>query len=267
MASIRQPAYAVRPKAKQRQMRDPDRTWTTGSTTFVLDYASRLLHPAIQSLLLGVLALVFIGWRRPRAGAACAVVALGWIWVASTPAFALRLRDGLLVASPVEPARVQAIVVLGGGKLPVMTMPADSRAGTALRLWTEGEAPLLLASGRDQADDLMRRFIRAGVPAVALRSESGSENTHENAMASAAILKANGVDAIALVSSDIHLRRAAGCFRQAGLAVRPVAANEGHGLLEHAPAWLPRRDALTLTARSLREYVAVWVYRRRGWMG
>lgn len=159
-----------------------------------------------------------------------------------------------------------AIVVLGGGKLPAETMPADSRAGTALRLWDAGEAPLLLASGQDQADDLMRRFIVAGVPVAALRSEAGSENTHENAVASAAILKANGVEAVALVSSDIHLRRAAGCFRRAGLVVRPVAADEGHALLVQAPAWWPRRDALTLTARSLREYVALWVYRRRGWM-
>lgn len=231
-----------------------------------MDYASRLLHPAVQSLVLGILALAFIAWRRPRVGTALAVIAVAWIWLASTPAFALRLRDGLLPGWSPEPARVQAIVVLGGGKLPDEGMPSDSRAGTALKLWNDGEAPLLLASGRDQADDLMRRLILAGVPASVLRTEAGSANTHENALASAAVLRANGVQAIALVSSDIHLRRAMGCFRAAGLAVRPVAADEGHALLARAPAWWPRRDALTLTARSLREYVALWVYHRRGWL-
>jgi hypothetical protein len=37
-------------------------------------------------------------------------------------------------------------------------------------------------------------------------------------------------------------------------------------MLERAPSWLPRRDALTLTARCLHEYVAVWIYRQRGWI-
>lgn len=247
-------------------MRHPVAHRPTSLTTFVLDYASRLLHPAIQSLVLGVLALALIRWRRPRAGVVLGVLAVGWIWLASTPGFALLLRGGLLPGWSPEPARVQAIVVLGGGKLPETGLPEESRAGTALRLWDQGEAPLLLASGRDQADDLMRRFMRAGVPVSALRTETGSANTHENALASAAVLKANGVEAIALVSSDIHLRRAAGCFRDAGLAVRPVAADEGHAELAKAPAWWPRRDALTLTARSLREYVALWIYHRRGWL-
>lgn len=235
--------------------------------TFVLDYASRLLHPAIQSLLLGMLALALIALRRPRQGLVLAVLALAWIWLASSPAFALRLRGGLVGPSSPAPSRVGAIVVLGGGKLPLDgTMPENTRAGTGLRLWHEGRARLLLVSGRDQADELARRFGRAGVPTDDLRIEGASANTHENARDSAALLKANGVDTVALVSSDIHLRRAAGCFRREGIEVVPVAAREDRDGLLRAPAWLPRRDALTLTARALHEYVAGWIYRRRGWM-
>ncbi|MEX1827559.1 YdcF family protein [Luteibacter sp. CQ10] len=232
-----------------------------------MDYASRLLHPAIQSLLLGLLALLFIGLRHPRKGLALGALAIGWIWLASTPVLALALRGGLVGFSPPAPSRVGAIVVLGGGKLPRDgTVPEGTRAGTALRLWHEGRAPLLLVSGRDQANELARRFRRAGVPADDLRVEGVSANTHENARDSAAILKANGVDTVALVSSDIHLRRAAGCFRREGIGVVPVAAREDRDGLLRAPAWLPRRDALTLTARSLHEYVALWFYRRRGWL-
>lgn len=232
-----------------------------------MDYASRLLHPAIQSLLLGLLSLLFIGLRHPRKGLALGALALGWIWLASTPAFALTLRGGLVGLSQPAPSRVDAIVVLGGGRLPRDgTVPDNTRAGTALRLWREGRAPLLLVSGRDQANELARRFGRAGVPVDDLRIEDGSTNTHENARDSAALLRANGVDAVALVSSDIHLRRAAACFRREGIEVVPVAAREDRDGLLRAPAWLPRRDALTLTARALHEYVAGWIYRRRGWM-
>lgn len=232
-----------------------------------MDYASRLLHPAIQSLLLGLLALLFIGLRHPRKGLALGALAMGWIWLASSPVLALALRGGLVDAPQPFPSRLGAIVVLGGGKLPRDgTMPEDTRAGTALRLWHEARAPLLLVSGRDQANELARRFHRAGVPADDLRIEGASANTHENARDSAAILKANGVDAVVLVSSDIHLRRAAGCFRREGIDVVPVAAKEDRDGLLRAPAWLPRRDALTLTARALHEYVAGWIYRRRGWM-
>jgi hypothetical protein len=45
-----------------------------------------------------------------------------------------------------------------------------------------------------------------------------------------------------------------------------VPADDGHAKLVVAPAWLPRRDALTLTARCLREYLALMVYHWRGWL-
>jgi uncharacterized SAM-binding protein YcdF (DUF218 family) len=96
--------------------------------------------------------------------------------------------------------------------------------------------------------------------------EGTSENTHENARNSAAILRAGGLSEVLLVTSAIHMRRAAGCFRHEGIVVSPVPADDGHAKLTAVPAWLPRRDALTLTARCLREYVALWVYHWRGWI-
>jgi uncharacterized SAM-binding protein YcdF (DUF218 family) len=232
-----------------------------------VDIVGRLTHPAVQGLLLALLSTALVLRRRPRAAALVAALALAWIWVASTPALALALREGLATGAVPSTPHADAIVVLGGGKLPVTDWSrTTTRAGRGLTLWREGFAPLLLVSGSDQADDLARGFRLSGVPGGDLRVESRSVNTHENARNSAAILKASGLSEVLLVTSAIHMRRAAGCFRHEGIAVSPVPADDSHARLAVVPGWLPRRDALTLTARCLREYVALWVYHWRGWM-
>lgn len=232
-----------------------------------VDIVGRLTHPAVQGLLLALLSTALVLWRRPRTAALAAALALAWIWIASTPVLALHLRDGLATVPGSSTPHADAIVVLGGGKLPVADWSrTTTRAGRGLTLWRDGFAPLLLVSGSDQADDLARGFTLSGVPGGDLRVESRSVNTHENARNSAAMLKADGLSDVLLVTSAIHMRRAAGCFRHEGIVVTPVPAEDGHGKLVVAPGWLPRRDALTLTARCLREYLALWFYHRRGWM-
>jgi len=231
------------------------------------DIVGRLTHPAIQGLFLALLATALVVWRRPRAAALAAALALGWVWFASTPLLALHLREGLATYPVSTTPHADAIVVLGGGKLPVSDWSrTTTRAGRGLTLWRDGFAPLLLVSGSDQADDLARGFALSGVPGGDLRVENRSMNTHENARNSAAMLKADGLSDVLLVTSAIHMRRAAACFRHEGIAVSPVPADDGHGKLVIAPAWFPRRDALTLTARCLREYLALWIYHWRGWI-
>lgn len=232
-----------------------------------MDIAARLLHPAVQALLLALLSTACVLWRRPRAACALAAVALAWIWLAATPALALRLREGLVTEAAPTSKRAGAIVVLGGGKLPASDWShTTTRAGMGLSLWRAGGAPLVLVSGSDQAMDLAQGFARSGVPDHDLRIEGTSQNTHENARNSAAILRADGLHDVLLVTSAIHMRRAAGCFRHEGIEVTPVASDDHHARIASSPSWIPRRDALTLTARSLHEYVALWIYKRRGWL-
>jgi uncharacterized SAM-binding protein YcdF (DUF218 family) len=238
-----------------------------GKVSEAADIVGRLTHPAVQGLLLALLSTALVLRRRPRAAAVTAVLALAWIWCASTPLLALTLRGGLADGDVPSPVHADAIVVLGGGKLPVADWSrTTTRAGRGLTLWRSGFAPLLLVSGSDQADELARGFALSGVPEGDLRVEARSANTHENARNSAVMLKAGGFTEVLLVTSAIHMRRAAGCFRHEGIAVSPVPADDSHARLANAPAWLPRRDALTLTARCLREYLALWIYHWRGWM-
>ncbi|NID14862.1 YdcF family protein [Luteibacter yeojuensis] len=232
----------------------------------VMDMAARLTHPAVQALLLGIVSLVLVVRRRPMAAAWSGAVALAWLWVASTPAVALALRDTLAAPAPDHPARADAIVVLGGETLPrIDWSQPTTRAGKGLALWRDGYAPLLLVSGRDQARTLAEGYAAAGVPMQDLRVDGSSRNTHENARNSATLLAASGASDILLVTSAIHMRRAAASFRKEGVNVSPVPASDAHAVLLLAPRWLPRRDALTLTARCLRERLALWVYHLRGW--
>jgi uncharacterized SAM-binding protein YcdF (DUF218 family) len=256
-------------RALQRDMRDAWRRFPTESRRLsdASDLLGRLTHPAVQGLLLALVSTALVLCRRRRAAVVAGIVAVGWIWVASTPLLALRLREGLATTPEATTPHADAIVVLGGGKLPVADWSAArTRAGRGLGLWREGFAPLLMVSGSDQATDMARGFRLAGVPGGALRVEDDSVNTHENARNSAVILKAGGLTRILLVTSAVHMRRAAGCFRHEGIEVTPTPAEDGHARLEAASAWLPRRDALTLTALCLHEYVALWVYRWRGWL-
>jgi uncharacterized SAM-binding protein YcdF (DUF218 family) len=232
------------------------------------DLISRLLHPAVQALLLGLLAGGCVLARKPRAALVAGALAVAWIWVASSPAVALRLRDGLVGTPAPGTPRADAIVVLGGGTLPVGTWnETPTRAGVGLSLWQEGYAPLMLVSGRDQARALARGYSRAGVPSADLQVEATSANTHENARNTAALLRTGGLGNILLVTSPIHMRRASAAFRHEGIHVAPAPSDDdNHALLSRSAGWLPRREALTLTARCLREYAALWVYARRGWI-
>ncbi|WP_448097353.1 YdcF family protein [Luteibacter yeojuensis] len=232
-----------------------------------MDIAPRLLHPALQALLLGGFSMLLVLLRKQVPALVTALVAVAWIWFASTPAVALVLRDALVTPAPGATPRADAIVVLGGDKLPVNDWSrTTTRAGKGLALWRAGLAPVLLVSGSDQARALAQGFEVSGVPTRDLRIEDMSTNTHENARNSALLLRANGSSDILLVTSPIHMRRAAGAFRREGLAVSVVPTADAYAPLERASSWLPRRDALTLTARCLREYAALWIYRERGWI-
>jgi uncharacterized SAM-binding protein YcdF (DUF218 family) len=234
--------------------------------TDLLDIAQRLIHPAVQALLLGLLSLALVLRRRHVPAACVGAVALAWLWAASTPALALALRGGMAEPGGEHLARADAIVVLGGGRLPRTDWSQPTtRAGMGLALWRGGYAPLLLVSGSDQARTLAEGYAAAGVPMRDLRVEAASNNTHENARNSAELLAASGASDVLLVTSAIHMPRAAASFRKQGLRVSPVPTPDGHRRLLSAPRWLPRRDALSLTARCLRERLALWVYHLRGW--
>jgi uncharacterized SAM-binding protein YcdF (DUF218 family) len=125
---------------------------------------------------------------------------------------------------------------------------ADGRPGPALmrrtdhaaRLWAEGRAGVILATGGPEGADLteaeaMRRRLRdQGVPESAILLEPRARDTYQNALFSIPLLRAEGLGRAILVSDRYHLPRALMLFRLMGcpaVASSPVST-------------APRRDRL-----------------------
>ncbi len=103
----------------------------------------------------------------------------------------------------------------------------------ALQLYKEGKITKILISGgvyeaeaRNEAEALRDFLMLAGVPAADILLEDQSLNTRENALKSAEILKQKFPEAgYLLITSAFHMRRAQGCFRQAGVATTAFATD------------------------------------------
>lgn len=234
-----------------------------------------LLLPTCSSLLL--LAAGALVWRRrPRAGRALCAAGAVWLWLAATPfvagALLRTLQPEPLPAEGPLPA-AQAIVVLaaeadregaeyGGPVAGAMTLQR-LRYGAALHRRTK--LPVLVSGGRPGTGlpslaDLMARCLEEEFSVPVRWREGASGDTWENAERSAALLRADGVARVLLVSSAFHLPRAAACFRAHGIDVVPApTALRGppfDGALSFVPSWQALRD----TSYALHEWVGRAAY-------
>jgi len=221
-------------------------------------------------LLLGLCAL-----RRRRWVVAGIVVAGLVHWQPAANLFELPLTCWYSASAPRSEAP-QAIVVLAG----YVVVPEEPRADPEFGVETHRRLlkvvllrrtwrplPVYASGGKmggrisyaaAMKDDLVRR----GVPAEAVRVEEASANTYENAVNTAALLKADGVKSVVLVTSEYHLLRAELCFRMQGIQVYPVSADEKAewGIETMNPGWPGER----VVGRTLHEYVALVWYRLKG---
>lgn len=243
----------------------------------VLEQLDWLSHPALQAALLVILGVFFLRHHRRLAFASLLLATL-WIWFCSAPAFAIWLQDGLgppyAHTNAADYPVADVIVVLGGGKLPQSKVgwnAADdhaqaTRLGFGLQLFNNSRARIILLAGDDQALEMTHKLLREGVPAAALLTEAASANTYQNALYSAAILGRKKLRSVLLVTSDIHMPRASASFAKQGLTVipAPVFDPDAEAMRTSRSLW-PRGEALSLSARCLREYLGLWCYQLRGW--
>lgn len=238
-----------------------------------------LLPPGVLLLLL------LLGWwlrrRSPRLAALCFVTGFTGLWLMSLPI----VVEWTARAVEREPALVEArwsqlsgqagaIVVLGagreqndpagGGDQPGYT--ALERLRYAARLAKASGLPILTSGGLHYGQPPSEAMLGAEVLqrdfGVATRwLEERSRTTWENALFSAEMLRAAGVERVVLVTSAAHMPRSRWCFEQNGIEViaAPVGFLGGHNA-RPLNGWLPESKAFWQNGLLLNEVVGMAVY-------
>ncbi|MDQ2952883.1 MAG: YdcF family protein [Chloroflexota bacterium] len=167
--------------------------------------------------------------------------------------------------APSDPlARSDAIVAISGD--------TGLRTETAVSLWKQGLAPVLIFSGASldpdsvsSAEIMKREAVRRGVPAEAILLEPLSTTTEENANLTAQLMKERGLRTAILVTSPYHQRRASVLFERAfaplGLVFRNHPANDPAW---DADRWFLHEPSRTLTLVELAKLGAALVYSSQG---
>jgi uncharacterized SAM-binding protein YcdF (DUF218 family) len=258
----------------------------------MFNLASKVLFLFIDPPALILILLVW-AWicrkRRPRVFLSTYASAILLLYLLACPATSAWLvgtlenqyRDNGVVDVPAA----QAIVVLGGS----LNMPSEAhrlvgitnssdRILAALRLYRAGKAPLVVLSGGDspllpkarnlhEADEMREILEEWGVPETAILVEGGSINTQENALFTRKLLEPRGIGRVILVTSAIHMPRAAATFRKVGFDVVPSPADFLTGWEKQMAFFncFPSSGALVNSSNAIHEWLGLWVYRLRGW--
>ena len=245
-----------------------------------------LALPPASPLLLALAGIV-VSARARRLGTLLAVLGVSALWLASCSAFASWLAATVMPpyppqsASTLAAAKVQAIVVLGGGV--IADNPeygsAQPNGYTATRLrygvWLARTSGLPLAysggvgwSNKGDVppppEGIVVQRVLAQDGQLPLRwVENAARDTQENAELLAPILFADGICHIALVTSYPHMPRSVFEFEHAGFTV--TAAPTGYYRTNTGDwlAWLPTASGLQATWYVLREQLGLLVAKRR----
>ncbi|MDZ4800570.1 MAG: YdcF family protein [Bryobacteraceae bacterium] len=126
------------------------------------------------------------------------------------------------------------------------------RSVAAVRAWREGHFRQVAISGGNGTAESMADYMTAhGVPAAALRLETRSTSTRENAIFTAELLHQTNPGKVALLTSDFHMRRAVAAFAKAGfrdMVVLP-SPDAGKRALSLPHRWQVFIDLATATTK------------------
>ena len=233
-----------------------------------------LILPPLGPLLLagvGFWVMHSLGWIR--SARVMIWVGLGGLVLLSMPL----VSDQLLRTVEVYPALTDSvpaadvIVVLGGGVHESGEGPlVASLSPKTLQRLAEGavlarrtQLPLLLCGGRfgdgPAEADVMQVTLRQAFGLLARFTENTSRSTHENALHSAQLLLPRRLTRVILVTSAVHMRRAALEFQQAGLTVIPAPVDVVGPWRFGFSMWLPRTTALDRSDQALYEWIGYQV--------
>ncbi|WP_431285418.1 YdcF family protein [Humitalea sp. 24SJ18S-53] len=235
-----------------------------------------LLPPG--SIILGLLALMLVFRRRPAVWRAVVLLAMGCLYLLSTPYVSQSLIRSLQWYPPLVPGaapEAEAIVVLSAGRdrnVPMYggdTVDALSleRLRFAARLQRASRLPLLVSGGppvvsgqRPSMATLMAETLARDFGVEAHWREDASTNTAENALFSARLLRDASIHKVYLVTHAWHLPRAMMAFRAAGFEAIPAPASHIPPPELMASTLVPSARALTKSAYALHEWIGMGEY-------
>ena len=216
--------------------------------------------------------------RTGRAAAAAAALLLVLSAWTSVGALMLNPLEERFERPAAMPARVDGIVVLGGGFEGAINLVRGgyelnsggdrfveaavlARRYPDARVLISGGTGALVLEGEGDADTAPRLLSALGVDQTRLLLENRSRNTYENALFSKELANPKPGETWLLVTSSFHMPRSVGLFRKVGFAVVPwpvdyrTSGEEGIGLFRDNPA-----DSLQTATMAVREWIGLVAY-------
>ena len=251
--------------------------------TDVLRAVSEFLLPPSGFIILLAIGLFFWLIRLRKFAAFCILLASVLLYFASTPYIARNLIDPLQYQYKVlkeVPDDIQAIVVLGNGRLPIAREYSnrDTVSATTLerlrytsRLSKVHRLPVVIVGGsvndeRESEAALMQSALATDFGIETSWLEEESKNTFENAKFAKRLLKENSISKFLLVTHAYHMPRAMWSFEDVGL--KPIAAPtvfyKRNKFIAEMNDYIPSANALRLTRLAVREYLAKLWYKYIG---
>jgi uncharacterized SAM-binding protein YcdF (DUF218 family) len=235
---------------------------------------SAFLLPPVGPLLIVACGLLIL--RRRRAlGLSLAWGGVALLFALSTPTVAGLLMQTLRIHPPVTLAAArsaQAIVVLGGGiqreaeeydKADVIGPPSLMRLRYGVELARKTNLPILISGGapegRSPEAEVIARTLLSDYGIKARWLEVASFDTHDGAIGSAALLKADGVSSILLVTEGFHMRRSVLEFEATGLQVIPAPTLIGSRAETVMISFFPGAGSLHSSTLALKEWLGIAV--------
>ena len=251
---------------------------------------SWLLTNLLAAFLLPPLSLVIlgcVGWsiakRFQLVGKAIILLSIALLLVFSTGAGSRWLVAPLEARSLPVPnpkmVEAKAIVILGGGRS--LAAPEDgdrdqpgvqtlARLRHGARLHRLTGLPVLVSGGApDRAGDseatVMARALREDFKIPVRWIEGTSQNTAQNAVHAATLLREAGIDRVLLVTDAIHMPRAMQVFSNSGLAVVPAATDFRSRQPLSVADFIPSAGSLQNSHYALHEWIGMFWYWLRGY--
>ena len=255
-----------------------------------------MLYKILKTLVLpptSLFVLLLVGWllqrRWPRLGRSFLLLLLAVTYLATTPFLAGELMAPLQPYAPVELSQpdpdVGAIVVLSAGvyaKAPEYAQPETADQGTdaagnltlqrlqyAARLFKATGTPILVSGGpiaggsENSIAAVMKQTLEQDFEVPVRWLEDRSEDTFANARLSAALLRAEGIERIYLVTHAWHMPRAMIAFGTTGLDITPAPTRFFSRADPLLIDFVPSVQALRATFYAVHEWIGIVWYRLR----